>query len=216
MGRVISFASGKGGVSKSVLAMNLARGLQRRGRSVVLIDQDEQKTLTIWRSVAAEGMPEVLHLDGRVLVRRCEDLRAEYDFTIIDTPPGIRPEVRLAIKAADRLLIPLRPSSADLWSTRSIVELATIRQAEDPSFAAGLVLTQVITGTNLARAVSDVLEAGSYLGLPLLHSTTASRVAYAEAIGAGCTVYEMHDVKARKELETFTNEIEHDEWPTRN
>src|SRR3569832_572500 len=47
---VIALASSKGGVGKTTLTMNLAAGLSRRGRTV-LVDADPQLSAGQWRRV---------------------------------------------------------------------------------------------------------------------------------------------------------------------
>ena len=59
--------------------------------------------------------------------------------------------------------------------------------------------------TNLARELSE--QAKDELGLPVMKTALALRVAYPEALGMGLTVAELPDQNARTEMKTLIAEI---------
>jgi ATP-binding protein involved in chromosome partitioning len=64
--RVLAISSGKGGVGKSSVTVNLAAGLASRGFTVGVLDAD----------IAGFSVPRMLGMDGRVEARRTEEGRA--------------------------------------------------------------------------------------------------------------------------------------------
>lgn len=64
--RIIVFANQKGGVGKTTSALNVACGLARLGRRVLLVDMDPQATATV--AVLAEAAVSV-HRDGRTMAQ---------------------------------------------------------------------------------------------------------------------------------------------------
>lgn len=61
MSRVIAIANQKGGVGKTTTALNLGSALAERGRSVLLVDLDQQGSLTISAGLDPEGMNETVY-----------------------------------------------------------------------------------------------------------------------------------------------------------
>src|SRR3569832_1528317 len=92
---VIALASSKGGVGKTTLTMNLAAGLSRRGRTVV-VDADPQQS-------AGQS--------GRV-----------HRYVVVDCPPSFAaPQTQAALQQADLLLVPMQPSPVDLWAGTHVI-----------------------------------------------------------------------------------------------
>ena len=48
----------------------------------------------------------------------------ETDFVIVDSPPHAATEARIAVRAANLVLIPVQPSPMDLWATKATLDLA--------------------------------------------------------------------------------------------
>jgi chromosome partitioning protein len=152
MALVITVAQQKGGTGKTTLAANIAAALAP-GRRVALLDIDPQRTLTRWhalrmaRSTAAPvlGFSDVA---GWRLAMELERLRRTHDLVVIDSPPQVDTDAKLAVRGADIVLVPVQPSPPDVWAAEAVLKLAA-----DEGRAARLVLNRVPTPlTRIARA----------------------------------------------------------------
>ena len=120
---VIAIVNQKGGTGKTTLSTNLAAAFAENGR-VLLLDADAQGSSHDWAD--SQGQARV-NLDVRAadparLLQDVRRLRAEYDWVIIDGPAGISRITADAVRAADVVLIPAKPSPFDVWAASTIVE----------------------------------------------------------------------------------------------
>ena len=111
----------KGGTGKSTVAFNLAVWLRSAGKDITVIDLDPQRTLSDVAGVRLEeGIKPLLHvqpgpLPGIRPLRRSEQ-------TLIDVGTADLESFKQALMIADRVLIPVTPSQADVWSTQRFVQ----------------------------------------------------------------------------------------------
>lgn len=124
-------ASGKGGTGKTTTALNLATLAAATGFRVILLDTDDQQTLSEWHSLRPEGVPE-LHLltipltDVGRAMREVETM-AGLDLVVVDTPPGLDQRIwlRELVQRADLVLVPTTQGPGDV---RSVTEfMATLK-----------------------------------------------------------------------------------------
>lgn len=202
MSTVLSILNPKGGSGKSTLATNLARFLQGWG-NVEIVDADPQGTAIDWKAQEPDGigLPGVIHIhDVRTLTSHIEDARALYQYIVIDGSAKVERLTGRAIRLSDLVLIPVRPSPADLWGVADLVT-AVHRSATPAAF----VISQQVTGTLLAGEVEEALEEYE---LPVLTARTGHRQAYAQAMAAGLSVLDLEpDGKAAHEIRTIATEI---------
>ena len=225
MAYVIAVLNQKGGVGKSTLATNIATAYARRGRRVLLADSDPQGTARNWRSAGPEAtagdesqkaFPDVVGADTAESIETLTgaEIAGAFDVVVIDGPPGVSKggpgEVTVAaLKAADLVLIPVRPSGADLWASSDLAELTKARRdatgARSDSLDAAFVVTQADSRTNVAEEIGGRLE---QLELPVLQARCGDRVAYAKALGKGVVVEDVAPSgKAAAEIDAITGEI---------
>lgn len=205
MSSIIAVLNMKGGSGKSTVATNLARGLQEHGETCV-VDADPQGTALRWDNASPESadLPAVfaasMPLDDRIPA-----LAKGWDFVVVDGAAKAKDRTRQSVQAADVVLIPVRPSGADLWASEWLVSVVKNRQRMTGGVPrSAFVISQQIVGTNLAGEIADVL--GEY-ELPVLEGRTSQRVAYAEALSVGSTVLDMKpEGKAAEEIRTITEE----------
>jgi chromosome partitioning protein len=71
----------------------------------------------------------VVGIDRPTIDRDIKNLAAKMDFVVIDGAPQAADLAVSAIKAAeaDFILIPVQPSSYDIWATSDLVELVKTR-----------------------------------------------------------------------------------------
>lgn len=208
-GKVIAVLSPKGGTGKTSISIGLARALQLDGFSVVVADSDEQQSALKWASIEigdAEMFP-VYAISPRNLEREVTRAKESFDYIVIDG--GAKLEVSIMapiIKSADLILLPLRPSGVDMWASEELIAGIKARQEllNGHPLAYFIVSAQII-GTGLAKEVTEALEE---YGLPVFESRTSTRVAYAEAITSGLTVFEVdRDGKSIGEMTSIKNEV---------
>lgn len=205
MASIIAILNMKGGSGKSTVATNLARGLQDHG-SVCIVDADPQGTALRWDNANPDDadLPGVFAA-SMPLDERIPQLASGWDFVVVDGAAKAKDRTRQSVQAADVVLVPVRPSGADLWASEWLVGVIRNRQRMTGGVpAAAFVISQQIVGTNLAGEIGDVL--GEY-DLPVLDGRTSQRVAYAEALSVGSTVLDMEpSSKAAAEVRTLTEE----------
>ena len=217
---VIAIVNQKGGTGKTTLSTNLAAAFGESG-SVLLLDADAQRSSQDWadsragatfhvdmsaggtgRFVPDEGVEVRVADAGRILqdVRRA---REEYDWVIIDGRAGLSRITADAVRAADLVLLPAKPSPFGVWAASTIVDAVKARQATARSLPrSAFVITMAKNRTLLGRQIEESL--GDY-GLLALESRTTERPQMAIE---GRSVLEGRDRVARGEIISLKAEIE--------
>jgi len=184
---IISLASLKGGTGKTSLSVHLAHAIALAGKRVILIDADPQASASDWAAARHDKPPfPVIGMARDTLHRDLADIAADYDHAVIDTPPRVSALARSAILASDLVLIPVQPSSYDVWAAAETVKLIEEAQQFRPELKAAFVVNRRIPKTVLG---GDVAGALADYSPPVLSCAIAQRIAFAEA-SAGYTVLE--------------------------
>lgn len=204
--RIVAVTNEKGGSGKSTLAINLACALHREGARVVLVDSDPQGTARDWRdaSPSALSLPPVVPLDRpEVFATAVRTLAA--DIVVVDTPAKAERMAASVVRFAHVALIPLQPSGADIWACAATVKLIRAKQDVGGEILAAFVATRVSPATNISR---EILAGGwNEYGYPLLDNSLSNRVAYAQSLSDGCSVFESADRLARAEIDLLVQEL---------
>lgn len=170
----------KGGVAKTTSAMFLAAAASRQGWQVRVADADPQGSASSWADRAAHsGIPlpfEVFPVDAAGLTHLSA---AGNELIVVDTPPGTAAAIDAAIDAADLVIVPTGPRSADIdrvWPTLDITQ-------HRPTT---ILLTLVDMRKVEAEQVRPSLVAA---GAPVLANFVRDRTAVERAFGRGIPRY---------------------------
>ncbi len=208
MPTVIAILNSKGGTGKTTLATNIGGCLHKWGYNVLIVDSDPQGTARDWHEAQPEDidLPAVIGIDRPTLGRDIQRVAKPFDFVLIDGAAKLEKMSTSALRAADFVLIPVQPSGYDIWAVGDMADaIFARREVTDGKPLAAFVVSRQITGTILAREVSEALEA---FELPILSARTSQRVVYAEAGQSGVTVLDLRPHgKAAGEIESITTEI---------
>lgn len=207
MPSIIAVLNSKGGSGKTTIATNLAHCLQHAGHSALIVDTDPQGTASEWAELRPEDsdLPPVVGISKSTMQDHMEDIGSAYDLVVMDGAAKLQSVSVAALKVSDVVLLPVRPSGADLWAVEDLVDLVHTRQEVTGGIPkAAFVVSQQIVGTNLADEIGEILE--SY-ELPLLDGRTSQRIVYAESLSAGTTVLETEpNGKAAAEIKQLTRD----------
>ena len=203
---VVAIVNQKGGTSKTTLSTNLAWALTEKGK-VLLLDADPQASSQNW-GAGSDPAPEDLTVKGAGgdLLRLVRSMAFDYDWIIIDGPPGISKTTADAVRAADVVLIPVQPSPLDVWAAADIVAAVQARQKVANGVPkAAFVITMTQPRTRLSRQIDDPL---TEMGIAVLQARTTHRMAYRTAINNGDSVIVGRDQTARNEILAIRGELE--------
>jgi len=203
--KTVSIVNQKGGVGKTTIAVNLSYGIASRGYKTLLIDADRQGSVKEWQGISGEKAFDVIHYDRDTLYRDIEELTRGYKYAVIDSPPGVESVTKSILTVSDLVIIPVRPSILDLWSSRGIVELVNQAKSVNRKLKAKLLVSQKAPGTRIGSEAKDSL--GGY-GIPIFNTEIHSRIAYAEAMLNGQAVMEYDPrSEASREISSLTDEV---------
>ncbi len=203
--KVISVLNQKGGSGKTTIATHLARAIQLKGFSVLLVDSDPQGSSRDWAAVNEENPVPVVGIDRPTIERDLKRI-AEKDYVIIDGAPQAADLAISAIKASDIIIIPVQPSPYDIWATSDLVDLVKQRiEMTDGKLKAAFVVSRTIKGTKIGKEISVAL---SDYGLPVLKTSITQRVIYPTSASIGSSVLDEEPAgEASKEINNLINEI---------
>ncbi len=186
-GVVLTVAQQKGGAGKTTIVAHLAVAMRRSGRSVATVDTDPQGSLTGWMDRRTEwlGDPGITHrqISGWRTANEVDRLSGEHDVVLIDSAPHAETEARIAVRAANLVVLPVQPSPMDFWATAPTLDLA--RQERTPAV---LVLNRVPRRTRLA---ASVIAAMGELEAEVSPAWIGNRIAFAAALMDGRGVTEI-------------------------
>lgn len=204
---IIAFASLKGGAGKSTLSIHLSHAIALVKKRVLLVDADPQGSVSSWAAARDSDSPtpfSVIGLARNTIHRDLPDLLTSYDHCVIDTPPRVSALARSAILASDLVLIPVQPSSYDVWAAGETVELVKEAQQFKPEIRAAFVINRKISNSAIGREVTGAL---SDYPFPVLKSAIYQRVIFSES-SAGYSVMELSPNSiAATEVKALSKEI---------
>jgi chromosome partitioning protein len=180
----------KGGSGKSTITFNLAIWLAMAEVRVAVIDADPQATLSDVLQVRSEEgyKPTVERLKVDMLASGREAL-AGYDQVLVDIGTASMDNLKLALARADRIIVPVPPSQADIWSTQRFLRFVGAQVGDRDVRVQGF-----INRADTHRAVRESDEAAAALvslpGIQHLKPRLAQRTIYRRSFSEGLAVFE--------------------------
>lgn len=196
----------KGGTGKSTVTFNLAVWLASAQRKVTLFDLDPQQTLSDVTQVRTEeGFTPRLNLlsSSHKFVERANVLRMLGREVLVDVGTADMEGMRLALANADRIVAPVGPSQADIWSTQRFLRIVADAAGDKPPNVLGFVNRADIQN-GLREAVEAEMALAELPGLTLLDVRWCQRIDYLHAFSEGLAVFELDpEGKAAHEVITL-------------
>ncbi|CAA6806871.1 MAG: Chromosome (plasmid) partitioning protein ParA [uncultured Thiotrichaceae bacterium] len=196
----------KGGTGKSTVAFNLALWTAtRQNTRVAVYDLDPQATTTDAFGIRTEEgyLPEMsVHYALHDMQEEDADTQILVDIGLSDMNA-----TQEAIRLADRIIVPVAPSQADIWSTQRFLKIVDEVRGNKPVQLLGL-----LNRADTHRAVRETGEAAEALemldNIQLMKTRLYMRTTYRRSFSEGLAVFEMEPrSKAAAEVEALGKEL---------
>lgn len=190
----------KGGTGKSTVVFNLALWLVARGDKVDICDIDPQATLRdVAELRAEEGYKPVLSVLPALPKRVTGEILVDIGTSDMDSLRG-------ALARADRIVIPVSPSQADVWSTQRFLEIIASTSKKRPKLIA------FVNRADTHRASRENEETETALrqlpGLEVLPTRLGQRIVFRHSFSEGLGVFELEPSgKATQELNALAQAV---------
>jgi chromosome partitioning protein len=192
----------KGGTGKSTVAFNLAVWLAHEAPGVRVFDLDPQAMLMDTAEIREEDgfdplvevSNDIDELESLLKAKKGPQLLADVSATNM-------PQLERAIFLADRVLIPVQPSQADIWSTQRFLKmvLANMNKKKKPEILGFINRADTHLGV---RETGEAEEALRLLpNIEALDVRLYQRTAYRRSFSEGLAVFEQDPMgKAAREM----------------
>jgi chromosome partitioning protein len=194
----------KGGTGKSTVAFNLAVWLAHEKHGVRVFDLDPQATLIDTAEIREEdGYQPVFEVSNDIdeLERLVHSKGKKTPQLLADVSATNMLHMMKAISLADRVLIPVQPSQADIWSTQRFLKivLSAIDQKKKPEIMGFINRADTHIGV---RETGEAEEALQMLpNIEALDIRLYQRTAYRRSFSEGLAVFEQDPMgKAAREM----------------
>lgn len=211
---IITVGNTKGGVGKTMIAVNLAIARALAGRDVWLIDGDRQGTAQTAISIRADaghspGIACACYPDGQTLRAQVRHQGHKFDDIIIDAGGRDSTALRAALVLSDVLLVPFQPRSYDVWALGDIAGLVDEARSVRDGLRAIAVLNCADPGEHSADNIEAAASVADVPQFEYLTTALRRRKAFANAAGQGLSVLEIkpQDLKASEELKQLINAL---------
>ncbi|MBF0180137.1 MAG: AAA family ATPase [Magnetococcales bacterium] len=182
----------KGGCGKSTITFNLAVWLARSGVDVVTFDLDPQSTLSDAVEVRRE---EAVTPEIRVYRSESDPARimaSHKGEALVDVGASNLWAMRQAIAQADRILTPVPPSQADVWSTVRFLDIVRETAATKPKKPdIFLFINRADTHPMLKESDETEQALASLADVKILPTRIAQRTVYRRSFSEGRAVFEL-------------------------
>lgn len=198
----------KGGTGKSTVAFNLAVWLAYEHKGVRVFDLDPQATLMDTFEIREEDgyEPRIEVSDDIEELERMVGSRKRKNAPqlLADVSATNMPVLERAVSLARRVLIPVQPSQADIWSTQRFLKivLSAIDRKRKPE------ILGFINRADTHQSVQETGEAEEALqmlpNIDALDTRLYQRTAYRRSFSEGLAVFEQDPMcKAAGEMDTL-------------
>jgi len=193
----------KGGTGKSTVAFNLAVWLAYDKLGVKAFDLDPQCTLVDVCQVREEdGFEPAFEVstDLAELEALAKDKKNKQPI-IVDMSASNMPAMEIALSLADRVLIPVQPSQADIWSTQRFLKIVNnfIDKKNKPEVLGFINRADTHIGVRETDEAEQALQ--MLQGIKAMDIRLYQRTAYRRSFSEGLGVFELDPMgKASKEM----------------
>lgn len=206
--KTLAILSRKGGAGKTTVALHLAVAARRR---TVIMDCDPQMSAADWWRSRQASTPELVEGGVGQLVEIQQAAAADgVELMVVDTRPSAEDDALEAARAADLVLIVLKPTILDLRAVAATVD--TVKAA---GASAVFLINQAPAGRNGIEAsiVQEAIEALAGYGLPVCPVVLHNRASYHAALIDGRAVIEAEPSgKAASEIDALWAYVEKRLW----
>ena len=196
----------KGGTGKSTVAFNLAIWLQDAGRRAAVIDLDPQRTLSDAVALRAEeGIEPAIQVEAGSFSE--VTLPDDAEEILIDVGTADLGSFKQAIMIADRILIPVTPSQADIWSTQRFVRFLYKNTHGNPPDAITF-LNRADTNKTIRASDEAAAALNALPGVRLMTQRLSDRIVFRDSFSEGLAVFELEPrTVASREFKAFAEAL---------
>jgi chromosome partitioning protein len=127
---IITISNNKGGVGKTATTKNLAKALVDTGKTVAVVDMDDQSNLS-------DCLEQIVDFDFLTTNKSLEELKTlkgeSYDFILIDNPPDLGEEAIHSYLVSDYILIPTTLTGNSIKGMQKSIEVIQELQPHNPN-----------------------------------------------------------------------------------